>query len=142
MALKREDQFLLHAGVNGVSLPSVYSWSEMDDGGVTAAGVKVWPGMINQIPLGGPASRADATIKRPYSTALAPYMVQLENVVGRAGMWMSWTPLDANGNPDGPTETIGGILIGCPPPARNAAGTNATYLTLVMSAFTVASIGQ
>lgn len=143
MALKREDQFMLQATVTGVALPSVFSWSEMDDGSVEAQDSKVWPGgMLNQQNLGGPATRADVTVMRPYSTALAPYIVQLENVVGRAAMQCSYTPLDANGNPDGPTMTITGILKKVTPPARNANNQSAAYLTLVMGANTPASIGQ
>jgi hypothetical protein len=142
MALKREDQFLIVAAVAGVNLPQPYSWAEMDDGFVEAQDTKTYPGgMINQVNLGGPATRGDITVQTQYSTALAPYMVQLEQACGRAAAYASYRPLDANGNPDGPVVNMSGILKSVQLTGRNANNTGAAFLKLVIGADTQASIG-
>jgi hypothetical protein len=145
MALLRDDQFLIHVGVDGVAFPSAPSgWSSCEGGDVTAPNTGIHPGgMFPEIKLGGVPTRSDVTVKRPYSTALHAYVVQLENVAGRAPMSVSFTPLDANGNPAGGTITMTGKLDGVQRPNYDASSTgNAAYLTLIMGANLEASISQ
>lgn len=141
--LKREDQWLIKVGVTGVNLPKVFSWTTMTGGDLDAEDVKTRPGgMLNQISLGGPSTRNDCTLERNYSNALHPFIVQLENVAGRAAMWASYTPLDGNGNPDGPTVTLTGKLKTVKSPDKNANNTNAAFLQLVMSCDVPSHISQ
>lgn len=136
MPLVREDQAVIHAAVAGVNPPAVPSgWSSLDGGDVQANNVKVWPGgMLHQQDLGGPATRSDITIKRPYSDSLHQYLVQWENVVGRAAMWVSYTLKDANGNPLSGTVTYTGKLKQVIRPNYDANNNNPAFVTLVMSA--------
>lgn len=140
----REDQFLIAAGVVGVNLPPVYSWSSLSGGDVEAEDTKARPGgMLPQQSLGGPTTRNDVTVERNYNPALHPYVVQLENVAGRATMWVSYTPLDNNGNPAGGTTVINGTLKGVKAPDRNAnSTTTAAYLSLTMSAQVASTTSQ
>lgn len=139
----REDQFLLHAGVTGVNLPSTYSWASMEGGDLEAQNVKTHTGgMLPEQDLGGPSTRTDATMQRNYNAALHAYFVQLENTVGKGGMWMSWTPLDANGNPNGGTVTITGKVKSAKPSGRNANNTGPAYLVVVMSCDVESHISQ
>jgi hypothetical protein len=131
----REDQAVIHVSVDGVNPPFVPSgWSSFSGGDVEAQNVKLWPGgMLPQQDLGGPPTRSDATVQRPYSDALHPYLVQFENVAGRAGMQIIYQPKDANGNPIGGVYTIKGKLKTVTRPNYEASATNPAYLTLVMS---------
>lgn len=139
----RGDQFLLHAGINGVNIPSTFSWTSMEGGDLEAQNVKTHPGgMLPEQDLGGPTSRTDATMNRNYNAALHAYFVQLENASGRGSMWMSWTPLDANGNPNGGTVTITGKVKGVKAPGRDANNTGPAYLSVMMSCDVESTISQ
>jgi|SRR5947209_112366 len=128
----REDQFLLQCSVAGVNLPIVYSWAEWEGGDVEGEDQKTRPGgMLPQVNLGGPATRTDVTMRRQYSAQLHPFIVALENVAGKASGTLSYTPLDANGNPNGGTVTITGILKNVVPPPKNANQANPAFLGLV-----------
>ena len=141
MPQHREDQFRIHVQVDGVNYPEVTSWSTMTGGDIDSEDTKVRPGgMLPQISLGGPTTRSDVVVERLYSTGLHPYLVQLENVAGRAAMRVSATPLDANGNPDGGTVTYHGLLKTVKSPDKNANGQAAAFLTLTMSCQAESSI--
>ena len=134
----REDQAVVHAAVSGVNTPAslmLEGWSSLDGGDPEANNVKVFPGnMLNQEDLGGVTTWTDLTIGRPYSDIVHPYYGQWANVNGRAAMWVSYTPKDANGNPAGGTYTYQGKLKAVRRPGYNAQNTgNAAFLVLVMS---------
>ena len=134
----REDQAVVHALVNGVNTPASWlleGWSSFSGGDPDANNVKVFPGnMLNQEDLGGVVTWSDITIERPYSDSVHLYVVQWANVCGRADMWASYTPKDANGNPLGGTFTYKGKLKSVKRPQYSAAATGtAAYLALVMS---------
>lgn len=133
--LLREDQAVIHASVNGVNPPfSTAGWSALEWGDVEANNVKVFPGgMLQQQDLGGVQTRADATVTRPFSDTLHPYLSQWENVVGTATMRITYTPKDANGNPNGAPVTITGRLKKVTRPKYDANGNAAAMLGLVMS---------
>lgn len=135
MALLREDQAVIHANVTGVNPPfSAAGWSALDWGDVEANNVKVFPGgMTLQQDLGAPATRGDATVTRPLTDALHPYITQWENAVGAATMRITYTPKDANGNPNGAPVTITGRLKKVTRPKYDANGTAAAMIGLVMS---------
>ena len=131
----REDQFLIHAGVDGVSLPRTHSWQSKEGGDVQSDAVVTHPGgMKKAITLGGPNKRSDATVKRMFTDTLMPYVTQLENACGNAGMWVSWTPMDANGVAiPNTTVTLTGVLKEVQVPPANANSTGEAALALVMS---------
>lgn len=132
--LLREDQFLIHAGVAGINMPATTSWTSKDGGDVQAQNVNTRPGgMLPALDLGGPANRSDCTVKRQYSVELHPYIPLLERGVGNARMWVSWTPLDANGATNGDTLTLTGVLKEVLVPTVDANTAAAAFLTLIMS---------
>jgi hypothetical protein len=131
--LIREDQAIIQCQVTGINLPAVYSWASYEGGDVEAEDVKTRPGgLLPQVNLGGPAQRTDVTVKRQYSAQLHAFIVQLENVAGRAFCVASYTILDANGNPNGGTVTVTGILKTVQRPNWEANASNAAFLGLVI----------
>lgn len=130
----REDQFIIHVGVDGVALPKTFSWTSKEGGDVTADSVFTRPGgLMPGIQLGGPGSRSDCTVKRHYTTAIDNYVEALEAACGQAAMWVSWTPIDANQNPNGDTHLLTGILKEVQVPNYDANANAAGFLTLVMA---------
>jgi|SRR5581483_172257 len=128
-----EQQALIKAGVNQVALPSVFSWTSLEGGDVEAQTVNTLPGgMQPAVALGGPAKRNAVTVKRPYDTTTDNVIVQLENQVGKSGAWVSFTLLDAEGNPGAHTETITGVLKQVLRPNFDANGSAVAYLSLVI----------
>lgn len=143
MPLLRQDQAAISVTVTGVALPFIKSWTMLEGGDVEAEDTKTRPGgMLPQVNLGGPSSRSDCTVTRNYSAALHPYIVQLENVAGRAAMKVAYTILDANGVPSGPTVTMTGILKTVTRPNFDANATGAAFLSLVMGANVASSISN
>jgi len=131
----REDQFMIHAGVNGVSFPGTFSWQSKEGGDVQSDAVVTHPGgMLGSITLGGPNKRTDATVKRMMTDTLMPFIQPLERACGHARMWISWTPMDADGNriPNS-TITLNGILKEVQIPPANANTAAESVLGLVMS---------
>jgi hypothetical protein len=130
----REDQFIIHVIVNGVSFPSTFSWTSKEGGDVTADSTYTRPGgLMPGIQLGGPVTRSDVTVKRQYTTVLDPWLKRLEDACGNARMSVSWTPIDANQTPNGNTHTLSGVLKEIQAPAADANATGAAFLTLVMA---------
>jgi hypothetical protein len=84
------------------------------------------------IELGGPVNRSDATVTRQYSNdVLHPVLLDLEAACGKASGTVSWTPLDADGNPAGSTITYKGILKTVTRPNFDGNASAAQFLTLV-----------
>ena len=107
----REDQAIIHAGVNNINFPSTYSWSSLEGGIVEANSTFTRPGgMLPGVHLGGPSERTDVTVKRQFTIPLQAFVTQLEDAVGIAGAWVSYVMLDYNKNPSGPTVNLTGIL--------------------------------
>jgi len=132
----REDQFIIHVGVSGIALPSTFSWTSKEGGDLTSDSVYTRPGGLQPgIQLGGPSSRSDCTVKRQYTSNLdgGGFVTQLSNVCGNAAMWVSWTPIDGNQNPNGNTHLLTGILKEVQVPQYDANATGAGFLTLVMA---------
>jgi hypothetical protein len=128
----RQDQAQIQAGVSGFALPSS-SWQSLDGGDVQANTLNVRPGgFLATHSLGGPAKRNDATIKRLYGTTLHNNITTLEALCGQARMWISYTPLDADGNVNGQTVTIVGTLKQAQRPTWDANTSSPAILTLVM----------
>ncbi len=130
----REDQFIIHVGIDGVKLPTIFSWTSKEGGDTTSDSVFSRPGGLQPgIQLGGPASRSDCTVKRHYTSTIDSYIETLEGLCGQAAMWVSWTPVDANQNPNGDTHLLTGILKEVQPPNYDANANAAGFLTLVMA---------
>ncbi len=140
----RSDQALISAGVFdahgvAVALPTG-SWSIYQGGDIEAEDVFTRPGgMLPGQNLGGPSKRTDITVERQYTTALHAVVQQLESLAGKADAWASYTPLDANGNPNGDTHKISGVLKSVMVPNFDANSANAVFLGLVIGANTEAS---
>lgn len=133
-AAVREDQFIIHVGVDGVQLPKTFSWTSKEGGDTTSDSVFSRPGGLQPgIQLGGPASRSDCTVKRHYTTSIDQYVEALELACGQAAMWVSWTPIDANQSPNGDTHLLTGILKEVQIPQYDANTNAAGMITLVMA---------
>ncbi len=88
--------------------------------------------MVDQINLGGPTTRTDATVSRPYTQELHPFLVPLETVAGNGEMHITWTFLNANRIAGPATVTLTGILKNVVRPSWDANATGAAMLGLVM----------
>lgn len=131
----RADQAAVYVAVGGVPLDKGV-WTSMDGGDMQATDTKTRPGgMGDEISLGGPRTRTDCTVTRQYTDdVLHPLFPLLESRCGSAGMLVSWTPLDGDGNPTGAkTHGISGVLKEVMKTKVDANGTEAVFLTLVMS---------
>lgn len=144
----REDQAYISVRVGGVNaldasdvaytalntaVPST-GWTGLSGGDLQADDVKTRPGKMSpEISLGGPQTRGDATVTIQYSTALDAILQTLETQGGKRSMAVSWNVLDADGNANGPTNTITGVLKNVTRPNFDANNTAATFLTLTMS---------
>jgi hypothetical protein len=129
----REDQAAIHVTVTGSSLDKNV-WASMDGGDIEATDTKTRPGgMGDEVNLGGPPSRSDCTVERQYTNdVLHPLIAQLEALGGNAAMKVSWTPLDGDGNPNGSTYSITGVLKGIKKPKWDANTSGTAFLTLTM----------
>ena len=107
----REDMAIIQAGIVGVNLPTIYSWTALEGGVLESQSVFTRPGgMLPGRQLGGPSERTDVTVRRQFIPELQPYVVSVDQVVGVAAAWVSYTLLDRNKNPTGPTVSMTGIL--------------------------------
>lgn len=133
MPLLREDQATISVPKLPVALPFVRSWAKLEGGDLESEDTKVRPGgMLSQINLGGPTTRTDATVSRPYSAELHPFLVPLEQVAGNGSMNITWTVLNAQRVSLGNTVTLTGILKTVNRPAWDANATAPAMLALVM----------
>lgn len=142
MPYLRSDSFRLNAGVNGVNPPPTKSWQTLSGGDKTSEDTKTRPGgQEPQVSLGGPTTRSDVTVTRLHGTTIHPYIIQWEQAIN-APMWVSYTPLDANANPAGPTIAIHGILKGVTQNEMDSDNQGKKTISLVMSCNAEASISQ
>lgn len=129
----RSDQAILHVTVAGSSLDKE-PWTSMEGGDIAVTPVKTRGGGVgDETNIGGPRTRSDCTVARQYTNdILHPLKVQLEGLAGSAAMKVSWTPVDADGNPNGDTHTIQGKLDDVTTTKRDRNAPEAMFLTLVM----------
>lgn len=107
----REDMAIIHAHVDGVNYPSVYSWAALEGGVVEAEAVYTRPGGgMPGLQLGGPKTRGDITVRRQMTPELQPFIIPLEEACGHTAAWAAYTLIDRNQNPVGPTVQMNGIL--------------------------------
>lgn len=145
MPLLREDQAFIQVQLGGVnkldandvavSLPNLPAgWTSLEGGDIEAEDVFTRPGgMRPGINLGGPTKRTDCTVQVQYSTDFDRIIQTIETLAGNRSMAVSWTPLDADGNVNGNTNTITGVLKNVTRPNFNANASGATFLSLVMA---------
>lgn len=139
----REDQASISVPILPVALPYVKSWAQLEGGDVESEDTKTRPGgMVDQVNLGGPRTRTDATVMRPYTKELHPFIKPLEDVAGNGKMHITYTILDGTGSKAGPTVTLTGILKNVTRPNWNANGTGVAMLSLVMGCDVAAAISQ
>lgn len=117
-----------------VNLPPVLSWATLEGGDLESEDVKTRPGgMVGQVNLGGPTTRTDATVSRPYTADLHPYLWQLEAAAGSGTMHITWTILNSGGFAVGNgTVTLTGILKNVTRPQWDSNANGAAMLSLVM----------
>lgn len=114
-------------------LPWVKSWATLEGGDLESEDTKTRPGgMTTQVNLGGPTTRTDCTVSRPYTAELHPFIVALEQVAGQAGMHITYSILDGAGNVIGPTVTLKGILKNVTRPNFDSNTSGTAMLSLVM----------
>jgi hypothetical protein len=132
----REDQAAIHVQVydptTGNPILDSVVWASMDGGDIEATDTKTRPGgMGDEENLGGPRTRSDCTVERQYTNdVLHPLIPALERATGGGAGKISWTPLDGDGNPNGQTESITGILKGVKKPKWDANASNTAFLVL------------
>lgn len=137
----RQDQATISVPVLPVALPYVKSWAALEGGDIESEDVKTRPGgLVGQVNLGGPTTRTDATVMRPYTKELHKYIVALENFAGQGTMHITYTILDATGNVIGPTVTLKGILKNVVRPNFDSNTSGVAMLSLVMGCDVAASI--
>lgn len=134
----RADQAAIYVAVydqTGTNVLDTNVWATIEGGDMTATDTKTRPGgMGDEESLGGPRSRSNATLTRQYTNdVLHPLVPKLEALCGAGAAAISWKPLDADGNPDGDTHGISGILIDVQTTKRDANTSEAMFLTLVFS---------
>lgn len=133
MPLLRQDQATISVSGLGVGLPYVASWAMLEGGDLESEDTKIRPGgMLSQVNLGGPTTRTDATVSRPYSTDLHPFMKPLEDRAGNQSMQITWTAMNASKQALGNVVTLTGILKNVTRPTWDANATGAAMLALVM----------
>lgn len=116
-----------------IALPYVISWATLEGGDLESEDTKTRPGgMVSQVNLGGPTTRTDATVTRPYTSDLHPYVVALENAAGQGIMHITYTILNAAGYSIGPTVTLTGILKNVTRPNWDSNATGTAMLSLSM----------
>lgn len=124
---------MIHAGVSTVTLPTIKSWSSYEGGDLQGATSVLQPGgMVSSVAMPGPATRTNVTVKRPMTDALQKKTKDLEKAVGRYRAWASYTTLDNDGNPNGPTVTRNGFLKEVQTPTWDAKAGEPAYLGLVL----------
>lgn len=113
----------------------------MSGGDVEADTRNIRPGgILGARSLGGPSKRTDVTVKHLYdvghgSNSFHFFIKQLDDVCGFASMTVSYTPLDADGNPNrNKTVAYTGTLKSVQHPTFDLNSTNPATLTLVMDA--------
>lgn len=143
MPLLREDQAVIYVTVDGVSMPTNYQWQAMSGGDVEADTKNTRPGgIMKSISLGGGSKRTNVTVKHVYGSSagydghlsLHHYLTALDAVCGSARMWVSFTPVDKDGNVQGGTLTFTGTLKSVQHPTFDVNSVNPATLTLVMDA--------
>lgn len=144
----RQDQATISVPKLPVALPFVTSWASLEGGDLEAEDTKTRPGgMLPQVSLGGPTTRTDATVARPYTKELHPYLTPLETFAGFGAMHITYTILGPDTSSGkistlGPTVTLTGILKSVTRPNWDSNATATAMFSLVMSCNVAASITQ
>ena len=128
---------------NVPTLPYVVSWTTLEGGDLESEDTKTRPGgMQPQVNLGGPTTRTDATVTRPYTNELHPFVKPLEDAAGNSAMSISWVILDSTGArpSSAPVITLHGILKNVTRPNWDANATGTAFLSLVMGCNVDASV--
>lgn len=122
------------------------SWATLEGGDIESEDTKTRPGgMIPQVNLGGPTTRNDATISRPYTAELHPYLQPLEVLAGRSIVTIKFVILQASGSTfaghPGAVYSMGGVLKNVVRPNWDSNATGTAMLSLVIGMNVAASEG-
>jgi hypothetical protein len=117
----------------GVTFPAyLRTWRTFEGGDPVASTGQLQPGGVNHtVAVPGVLTRSNVTVTTPYSTQLDAIRAQIDAACN-AAMSVSYTPTDANGNPNGETTTYTGILKQPQFPPASAASADTGMLGLVM----------
>lgn len=122
----------IHASVDGINFPSVQSWSTFQGGDPQGATSQLFPGnVMSAIAQPGPVTLTNVTVTRPYTREMHQFVPALRGAIND-GMQASYTPTDADGNPDNVTISITGILKEVQTPSWDAKSGETVYIGLVM----------
>jgi hypothetical protein len=95
----RQDQADITLQVEGVTYGNGDSWATYTGAGLSSAGAKTRPGgMGREVELGGPSTRADATITTQNTEIIAGQHKALESLIGRGNALITIQYLDQYGN--------------------------------------------
>ena len=135
----RQDQASITVDLPG--LPSFAStvtpryWATLEGGDLESEDTKTRPGgMLPQVNLGGPTTRTDCTVTRPYTAEIHPFLTQLEALAGQGIVNVKFTVLQGNATtfPNGTTVTMQGILKNVTRPNFDANASGTAMLSLVI----------
>ena len=141
MAYIRQDEADIWLTVDGVSYGNGDSWFSYTGATLTAAGAKTRPGgMGKEVELGGPATRADATITTQNSDIMAGQHGTLESLVGKGNAVIKIQYLDEYGVAlSGAAFTVRGKLKEADLPDANANTPDAGMYTVVVGCHELAA---
>lgn len=109
MTYIREDQADIRVSLNGI--PFGDSWKEAEGGNLEADDAKARPGgMGREVSAGGPASRADLTVRTNMTDVVATWHPTFEAAIGFGDVRVTLAWLNPDRSPNGVTTTRRGTL--------------------------------
>ena len=135
MAYIRQDEASIKLSVDDVTYDNGDDWFSYTGGGLSAAGAKTRAGgMGTEVELGGPATRADATITTQNTEKMAGYHKTLEHLIGKGKAVITIQYLDEYSNVlSGRGFTVRGKLKEATLPDANANTPDAGMYTVVVA---------
>jgi hypothetical protein len=102
----------IQSTIAGVTFPPVQSWKSYEGGDPMSETGQILPGnVMPAVATPGIVKRTNVTVERPYTMEVHAQILNIEGAVNNR-MSASYTPTDADGNPNGLTVTRTGIFKG------------------------------
>ena len=141
MGFIRQDEADIWLTVDGVSYGNGDPWFSYTGATLSAAGAKTRPGgMGNEVELGGPATRSDATITTQNSDIMAGQHRKLESLIGRGNAQITIQYLDEYKNAlPGARFAVRGKLKEADLPDSNANTADAGMYTVIVACHELAA---
>jgi len=129
----RSDQAQILVEIKGVTLDKE-SWSVMEGGDNTAEEAQTFPGgMKPLVALGGFPKRSKITVSRPWQDTLVTAYKQIDPLVGKAVVTVSYQVLNSNKEPFGEPINYEGILDSVTRPNYKAGTSEEAMLVITVS---------